>query len=181
MKILICFVALLISNLTFCQDSEVEKKNNKEKILADANNGDAEAMYQLAIKDNYPYGSRTDAEFREKWLLKAAEKSHFNSIKELGKLYYYNGPKQNGNKALVWLKKASEYDDAEAMCLLAQQYNSFFVNGERDAIDNAIFYFTKSAEKGFNDAECMLYAIYVDNQYGKKNKKLAEYWKSKCQ
>lgn len=181
MKILICFVALLISNLTFSQDSEVEKKNNKEKILADANNGDAEAMYQLAIKDNYPYGSRTDAEFREKWLLKAAEKSHFNSIKELGELYYYKGPKQNSSKALLWLKKASEYNDAEAMYLLGNQYAVLFWEGSKASIDDAIFYYTKSAEKGFERSNCELFNIYEDRDYGKKDKKLAAYWQAKCQ
>lgn len=151
------------------KSEQAEKLN---EMLADANNGNAEAMYRVALKE-------TNDSKKEEWLLKAAEKDHFKAIVELGKLYFYIGPKKNVSKAIFWLTKTADLGDLSSMDMLGTTYLLNFFDGSKTDIDKAIFYLTKAAEKGYLESACTLRNIYGDKK-AKKDKKLEAYWQARC-
>jgi TPR repeat protein len=92
---------------------------NKIICLADickaAEQGDAEAQFNLGLIYNNSEGVPRDDVEALKWFLEAAEQGHAEAQFNLGRMYYNGaGVQQDFEEATNWYRKAAEQGDIEA-------------------------------------------------------------------
>ena len=159
---------------------------------AEAEQGDAEAQYNLGIRyldggdhsEAFKWlmkaankghvdaqyalaGLYKDEQERLKWYLKAAENGHIKAQYALGTHYYNNGSidNQNNKEAFKWFMKAAEQGDAQAQNSIGIIYLRI---DERNAgldkqdLLQAIKWFQKAAEQKDQEAKIYLIGCYVE-------------------
>lgn len=148
------------------QDSELIRK---------AQNGDAEAQYELGR--NYEYGLsgfEKNGEEAVKWYLKASEQGHGDAQRELADCYLYGwyGVGKSETEAAKWYLKAAENGNAEAQF----QIGSCYMHGDGVLKNDgqAEYWLLKSAAQGYHLAYFSLGLFYED-----ENKEEAIYWYKK--
>ena len=131
-------------------------KEEKEKALLMAKQGDAQAQYTLG--EMYTKGEVVRQDYKEalKWYTKAAEQGHLEAQKFLGSLHYYgdmDGIKvpQDDKELLKWYTKAAEQGDKYAQYRLGTIYSGGLRVGQD--YKEALKWHTKSAEQGHLGAE----------------------------
>jgi TPR repeat protein/S1-C subfamily serine protease len=116
-------------------DFELKQYFNSEKstkwFLSAANNGDAQAQYQMCL-DHYLDPSEKQSKENEKeafnWCKNAAEQGYQPSFYLLGEMYYFGkGTWEDKNKAYLWLKKSADLGAPFALNLIGVYYEDGLV------------------------------------------------------
>jgi TPR repeat protein len=99
---------------------DVETSNN---YLEAAEQGDAQAQYQLGLLYSEAQGVAQNHAEALAWFRKAAEQGVAASQYRLGRAYARGlGVEQNNEEAVKWLRKAAEKGDADAQFMLGGMY-----------------------------------------------------------
>ncbi|MGZ5044937.1 MAG: J domain-containing protein [Methylobacter sp.] len=126
-----------------------------------AEQGNAEAQFQLGLTYASPQGITKDDKQAADWLSKAAEQGHREAQTKLGFMYAAGkGVAQNYNSAVYWCYKAAEQGDAIAQFNLGLMY----AKGQGVAQDNslAVSWYSKAAEQGDAHAQYNLGDMYAN-------------------
>ena len=97
-----------------------------EKRRAQAEAGDAEAQYALAMQLRFGVGVPQDLAAGAAWLLRAAEKGYLEAQFTLGLLYEQgrDGVPRDYVEAVAWLRTAAEAGHRMAIFELAEMYDT---------------------------------------------------------
>jgi TPR repeat protein len=127
-----------------------------------ANQGDANAQFNLALMYENGAGIPRDARNAIYWYTKAAQQGHVEAQYRLGTIYRYGYGDEvlllDFKKAVYWITKASEQGHIIAQYNLGHMYEW----GDTAPLDykQAFFWYTKAAEQGYvfaeDDREMML-------------------------
>lgn len=149
----------------------VQLKNPDEALIAKAQEGDAEAQYQLGLL--YFNGQGIIHSWTEaiKWFSLSADQGNANALYQLGLLY-----KQSLNETLrlppevigCW-REAAKRGDADAQNELGECYYRGL--GVEESKTEAVKWWQKAADQGHADAQIRLGDFYVDS-----NKTESEKW-----
>ncbi|MGB5883761.1 MAG: transglycosylase SLT domain-containing protein [Desulfobulbales bacterium] len=113
-----------------------------------ANQGDADAQFNLALLYYTGLGIPQDRRYAIYWYTKAAEQGHVQAQYYLGKLYnfgYGEEVRQDFKLAVYWLTKASEQGLVQAQYLLGHMYE--YDDEPPQDYKQAFFWYTKAAEQ----------------------------------
>ena len=118
-----------------------------QSLQAAANNGDANAQFQLGFLYNSGQGVPQDAAQAAAWYLKAADQGDANAQFNLGVLYVQGqGVPQDYAQAAAWFRKAADQGVAAAQNNLGDMYR-FGVSVQQDyAIAYALFNLAAAGE-----------------------------------
>ncbi|PKY29630.1 HCP-like protein [Rhizophagus irregularis] len=169
-------------NCIYCNKPFIEelwcKKciNSLEKL---AENGDKEAMFNLAICYENGKGTEKNLEKAFYWYQKVAENGDKEVIFNLAKCYYIGeGTEKNLEKAFYWCQKAAENGVKEAMFNLTLYYRNG--EGTEKNLKKAFYWCQKAAENGVNEAMLDLTVYYRNGKETETNLKKAFYWYQKA-
>jgi len=113
----LCLVAL--SACTTAPPITRRPPNALDKYLTAAEQGDAEAQFNLAVCFAKGDGMPQDAVEAVKWFRRAAEQGDANAQLILGVCFFMGtGVKQNKAEAVKWYRRAATQGHAEAQCAL---------------------------------------------------------------
>jgi TPR repeat protein len=132
-----CVVLLSAILLTSCKPAEEANLSpDLQALLQQANQGDMNAQYLLAMRYRLGQGAHQDDYQALQWMTKAAEQGHPAAQYETGSYYLLpEYPDQNDVKAAYWLHRAAEQGYAPAQFSLAALY--YVGRGvERDLIES---------------------------------------------
>ena len=141
-RVMVFFVVLLSCHVIYGQMTDAV-----HEILIKAEQGDAEAQYNLGVSYYNGEGVAQDYAEAVKWWRKAAEQGYADAQYNLGLSYYTGlGVAQDYAEAVKWWRKAAEQGVAYAQNNLGTCY----YNGEGVAQDyaEAAYWFHKAAEQG---------------------------------
>ena len=94
-----------------------------EKLLGEAQSGDAQAQCLVGIMYRTGRGVPQDLAEAAKWYKKAAEQGDVNAQRYLGYVYLEGeGVPQDSVEAAKWYRKAAEQGDANAQCIMGLMY-----------------------------------------------------------
>jgi hypothetical protein len=120
-----------------------------------ANQGDADAQFNLALLYENGVGIPRDARNAIYWYTKAAKQGHVNAQYRLGTIYRYGYGDEvvllDFKRAVYWITKASEQGNVIAQYNLGHMYE--YGDGAPQDYKQAFFWYTKAAEKGYYFAE----------------------------
>jgi len=110
--------------------AERQRQDRINEVAAyrrDADQGNADAMYSLALRLFTGDGTNRNEREAIEWLRRATESGHSKSQQELGKRLFERGMvfwnATNYAEALVWLRDAAEQENADAMQQIGLAYN----------------------------------------------------------
>jgi TPR repeat protein len=161
--------------------NSVSKSSYFADILKKAEQGDAEAQYQIG-KRYSAIGQDVKQDFKEavKWFSKAAEQGYADAQSILGFMYLFGvGVEQNSKEAIKWYTRAAEQGHAEAQCHLGSMYFGG-INGVERNSKEAIKWCTKAAEQGNAKAQYYLALRYSNGSGVKQDKNEAVKWYTKA-
>ena len=160
----------------------LRNKEEVEKILNLATQGDVEAQVRLGI--TYMEGETVPRDYQEahKWLAKAADQCHPRGQAGLGVLYDNGlGVNQDYKQAAEWYRKAAEQGHANAQYYLGTMYDEGR-GVAQDYVQAAEWYrkaadqYRKAAEQGNTLAQCDLADMYYDGRGVAQDYKEAFKW-----
>ncbi len=154
------------------------KREEREKNLKAAEQGNASAQNSLAF--NYYTGDGVDQNYNEaaKWFLKAAGQKHVQSQFNLGYMYSKGqGVDQDYNKAVEWFRKAANQKYAHAQNMLGSMYSKG--QGVDQDYEESVKWYRMAAEQGNKKAQKNLSAMYSEGRGVEKNEKEAVKWRLK--
>ena len=126
---------------------ETEDETQLEKLLEEAQRGNAEAQYLLGLSYYKGNGIKMDYKQAAEWYRKAAEQGHTDAQNALGVFYSSGlGVNKDINQAVEWYRKAAEQGHAIAQCNLGSCY--YNGNGVEKDINQAILWYQKAARQG---------------------------------
>jgi len=137
-----------------------------------AEQGDAEAQFQLGLIYANQQGITKDDKQAVDWLAKAAGQGHRAAQTKLGFMYATGkGVAQNYNSAFYWCYKAAEQGDVIAQFNLGLMY----AKGQGVVQDNslAVSWYSKASEQGDAHAQYNLGDMYANGVGVAKNSKQA--------
>jgi TPR repeat protein len=114
-----------------------------------ANQGDADAQFNLALLYYSGIGTPRDIRYAVYWYTKAAEQGHVNAQYKLGNLYHYGDGEEvpkDLKQAVYWLTKAAEQGLVYAQYSLGHMYE--YDDEPPQDYKQAFFWYTKAAEQG---------------------------------
>ena len=117
-----------------------------------ANQGDAQAQYNLALLYDHGVGTPQDYKQAVYWYTKAAEQGHVNSQYSLGQMYSESYSKEvphDYKQAVFWYTKAAEQGYVYAQYNLGQMYRYGYGKEVPQDFEQAVFWYTKATEQGF--------------------------------
>ena len=173
-KTIFAIVVILLVSMNAYGESEEFRKT-----LAEAERGDDQAQYNLAVMYNNGRGVAQDYKEAVKWFRKAAEQGLAEAQFNLAMIYNNGqGVAQDYKEAVNWFRKAAEQGLAEAQSKLALIYN----NGEGIPQDykEAVNWFRKAAKQGFALAQFNLALMYKNGEGITKDYKEAVKWYRKA-
>jgi len=138
-----------------------EEKTFFQSYQSKANQGNADAQFNLALL--YHSGTEIPQDFRYAvyWYKKAAKQGHVQAQYNLGKLYNFGHGaevKKDFKLAVYWLTKAAKQGFVHAQYLLGHMYE--YDDEPPQDYKQAFFWYTKAAEQGYyfakNDRDKML-------------------------
>ena len=157
-KLLLIFFMLGLTSV--CLPQKVFAVSSDEGITSfqlyqpKANQGDADAQFNLALLYYHGIGTPQDTRYAIYWYTKAAEQGHANAQYKLGRLYMYGYGEevQEGSKwAAYWLTKASEQGLVQAQYNLGHMYE--WGDGGPQDYKLAFFWYTKAVEQNYHFAK----------------------------
>lgn len=143
----------------------------EDYLLEEANNGDINAMYLLAVL----YFDDDQMSSAYKWFCKAAENGQADATYYIGNFYWhptgYNIVEPSDEKAVEYYLKAVELGSPYAMCEMGKWYRQGTVAVEKNT-EKALELFEKAAELGepraFKElAHCYEYGMGVEKDLQK--------------
>jgi len=152
-KLLLIF--FMLGLVSVCLPQKVLAESSDEGITSfqlyqpKANQGDADAQFNLALLYYHGVGTPQDARYAIYWYTKAAEQGHVNAQYNLGRLYMYGygeEVRQDPKLAVYWLTKASEQGLVQAQYGLGHLYE--WGDGGPQDYKQAFYWYTKAAEQG---------------------------------
>ena len=118
-------------------------------ILPKAQQGDADAQFNLALLYHHGAGIPQDTRYAIYWYLKAARQGHVDAQYRLGSLYhnyrFEEEVPQDANRAVYWLTRAAEQGFVPAQYKLGNIYEWGDVAPQD--YKQAFFWYTKAAEQ----------------------------------
>ena len=146
----------ILEPATITDETETAKLGqSREDLVRVANEGDAEAQFELAWL--YTNGLDGDQSYAEaaKWLDASAQQNHPNAQYYLGLYYYFgHGVEQSYSEAARWLEAASEQGIGEAQLLLGRMYLSG--DGVEQNLEEATKWLYLADEQGLEEASIFL-------------------------
>ena len=144
-------ISVCLTQKVLAELSEIEISSIKSFQLSQskANQGGADAQFNLALLYYHGVGTPRDTRYAIYWYTKAAEQGHVNAQYNLGKLYMYGygeEVRQDPKLAVYWLTKASEQGLFQAQYVLGHLYE--WGDGGPQDYKLAFFWYTKAAEQG---------------------------------
>ena len=142
----VCLPQKVLAELSELEISSIQSfQLNQSK----ANQGDADAQFNLALQYYNGTGTPQDTRYAIYWYKKAAVQGHVNALYFLGKLYLEGlGEEvtQDSKKAVYWLTKAAKQGLGNAQYSLGHMYE--YGDGGPQDYKQAFFWYTKAAEQG---------------------------------
>jgi len=156
-------LCLMLGFISFFLTLQVRAESNFSVVKSNAEQGNADAQFNLAVK--YYYGEGIPQDFKKAiyWYTKAAEQGDVRAQFSLGAKYYDGeGAPQDNTKAAYWFTKAAEQGNIRAQNLLGTMY----YEGLRVPQDyvKAVHWFTKAAEQGEVRAQSLLGTMYYSGE-----------------
>jgi TPR repeat protein len=143
-----------------------------DALLSQAQSGNAEAQYWLAMIYDHGKLVPQDRAQAESWMLKSAEAGYSSAQRVLG-LGYLDGDYRSAG-AEMWMQQAAAQGDTEAQFWLGTAYEQGWF-GTPD-FTNALLWYRKAAGQGHPDAQQGLGQMYHDGEGVKQNYKQAAKW-----
>jgi TPR repeat protein len=126
--------------LAACIALFISCEKSKDPFIKKAEEGDAEAQYNLGLRYEYGKGVQQDIVEAVKWYQKAAEQGNAMGQGRLGWMYGSGrGVTQDYAEAIKWLRKAAEQGDTDAQLYLGWLYKSG-LGVPRDYISACMWY-----------------------------------------
>lgn len=152
------FMLVSVPNYSY---AEVSKET--QAIINEAEQGDAEAQYNLAVA--YDMGDGIDVDHAKAvfWYQKSADQGYKDAMFNLAVSYDDGeGVEEDNELAVFWYTKAAEKGDADAQNNLAVMYE----DGEGTEVDydQARIWYTKSAQQGNSLAQYNLADLYYNGR-----------------
>ena len=155
---------------------EIELPDQYASIHGRANNGDAQAQYELA--QLYETGDNVQKSLAKarKWYRKAASQGHLEAQVAFGQFnmdqYPYGRNYDTRPEAYYWLSLAADQDNKVAQYEIGVLYREYFNNAYGDFLLDSLEMYKKSAEQDYVPALLALAHIYekgdgVDIDYSK--------------
>ena len=160
-RILLMTMLLTVATISMGQ-------TNYEKYIDAANQGDAEAQYQIGLCFSKGDGVKLDLKKAKSWFEKSAKQEHGKAQFEYAKLL-------NNKNSVIWYEKAAEHGVDQAFFNLGMYYSTK-VGGVMRDINKAIFWFKKAAEKNVEHS-CWHLGYLYNNEIIDKEQAL--YWHKK--
>ena len=144
-------ISVCLTQKVLAELSEVEISSIQSFQLSQskANQGGADAQFNLALLYYHGTGTPQDTRYAIYWYTKAAEQGHANAQYKLGRLYMYGygeEVQEGSNRAAYWLTKASEQGLVQAQYNLGHMYE--WGDGGSQDYKLAFYWYTKAAEQG---------------------------------
>ncbi|GBB95369.1 hypothetical protein RclHR1_02520004 [Rhizophagus clarus] len=151
-------------------------KENLEKV---AENGEEEAMFELAFFYKKGEGTKRNLEKAFYWYQKAAENGNKKAMNNLA-ICYENGEgtERNLKKAFYWYQKAAENGNEKSINNLAICYENG--EGTEKSLEKAFYWYQKATENGDDEAMFNLAICYENGEGTEKNLEKAFYWYQKA-
>ena len=115
-----------------------------------ANQGGADAQFNLALLYYHGIGTPQDTRYAIYWYTKAAQQGHVNAQYRLGTVYRFGYGEEvvqmNFKKAVYWITKAAEQGHLIAQYNLGHMYE--YGDAAPQDYKQALFWYTKAAELG---------------------------------
>ncbi|MDH2998852.1 hypothetical protein A1D22_03145 [Pasteurellaceae bacterium LFhippo2] len=150
--------------------------NRLELVLPQANQGDAQAQFNVGVI--YMLGWNQSIDYAEalKWFQKSAAQGHINSIYNIGVFYSDGmGVAVDYSEAAKWLEKAAEKGHSKAQRRLSDLYGVGY--GVEKNEMKMLYWREKSFENGDADDQYDLAVYYMDNPHLDQSR--AVYWLEK--
>ena len=145
-----------------------------ELLRSRAEQGNAQAQFNLGLRYAMGQGVPQDAQEAVKWYRKAAEQGDAQGQISLGVMYRSGvGVPQDYQEALKWYRKAADQGDAQSQHNLGVMYENG--KGVPQDTQEAVKWFHRSAEHGFAPAQSVLGTMY-HNGRGIRQDLLAYMW-----
>ena len=139
-----------------------------KRCLKAAEQGDADAQFNLGVMYEQGNGVKKDYTQAAKWYRKAAEQGHADAQFNLGSMYANGeGVKQDDTQAVEWFRKAAEQGHAYAQNNLGLMYAKG--EGVKQDYTQAVEWYRKAAEQGYDKAQFNLGVIYANGHGVKKD------------
>jgi uncharacterized protein len=139
-----------------------------------ANDGDAEAQFNLGLMYMTGKGVQQDYAAAVIWFQKAAEQGYALAQSNLGVFYRDGRGVPQDSAAVRWLRKAADQGDAVAQYLLGDQYAKGA--GVSQDYSEAMIWFRKAAEQGHRIARLYLGIMYAEGKAMPQNYVSAHMW-----
>lgn len=195
---LFCAVVALMTGLT------LQAKTFRE-VRAAAEQGDADAQFELALYHSVGICVKRDAAEEEKWFRKAAEQGHvtarayclsegYGAKKDLEKAAEIARPaaeagdpwaqfcmgihyagKNDPEKSLLWFRKAAEQGNSWAQVCAGMAYLGIMKDTPED-LEQTVCWFRKAAEQGNPLGQMMLAGCYAGGKGVPRDIEKAVYW-----
>ena len=150
-----------------------------EDTLKKAEQGNADAQYNLGFMYGTGKGIPQDYKQAVHWYTKSAEQGYADAQNNLGFMYGTGkGVPQDNKQALYWFTKAAEQGNVDAQGNLGGMYCA----GKEVSQDykQAIYWWKKAAEQGNADAQYNLGVMYKNGKGVPQDYKQAVYWYKKA-
>ena len=155
------------------------RKNEKDKILELANEGDACAQNNLGFMYEYGRGVEQSYEKAAEWVLKAAEQGYADAQYHLGYMYSNGfGVEESDEEAAEWVLKAAEQGLAGAQYILGYMYSNG--RGVEESDEKAVEWYLKAAEQGYVTAQLCLGTMYSQGTGVEESDEKAAEWFQKA-
>ena len=147
-----------------------------DEIQKKAEQGDAEAQFNLGVLYDSGEGEKQNRVKAAEWYRRAAEQGHAEAQSKLGTLLYYtgNGAKQNRAKAAEWCRRAAEQGHAKAQFNLGVLY--YDGEGVEQNHAEAAKWYRLAAEQGDASAQFNLGLLYRKGEGVEQNHIEAAKW-----
>jgi TPR repeat protein len=150
-KLLLIF--FMLGLVSFCLPQKVyaihyEGITSFEIYQSKANQGDADAQFNLALLYHHGVGTPQNSKQAVYWYAKAAQQGHVNAQFKLGSLYHDGlgeEVRHDLKLAVYWLTKAAEQGLVHAQYSLGHMYE--YGDGAPQDYRQAFFWYTKAAEQ----------------------------------
>ncbi len=150
----VLLVAAIAGGVAYHRHADTEADGNPEaaRYRLEAEQGDADAQYNLGVCYDNGQGVDEDDAEAVKWYRKSAEQGHAGAQYNLGWCYDNGkGVDEDDAEAVKWYRKAAEQGDADAQYNLGVCYDNGQGVDEDDA--EAVKWYRKAAEQGYAEAQ----------------------------
>ena len=152
-----------------------EQRSQTAILKAAAEQGDAQAQFELSLKYAEGIGIDRDDSLAFEWCQKSARQGYAPAQFELGSMYTLGtGVAENSGSALEWFKKAAGQNHGEALYILGVMYETG--DGVEKNIAEACRLYEQAARQGSANAQYSMGLYYEKGVCVPKDEALAAKW-----